>query len=581
MPLSSDCANREQLVIDEGQLIAGHYRLLERVGSGSMGVVWRARDERLERVVAVKQLLLQPGLTDGQKQDARRRALREARIAAKLHHPNAIVVFDVAEHENDPCIVMEYLAARSLAEILGDQGSLSVAEVAALGTQIASAIAVAHASGIVHRDIKPGNILIADNGIAKITDFGIARAVGDVTITQTGMFAGTPAYLAPEVARGSDPSSASDVFSFGATLYDAVEGGPPFPERQNQLALLRLVAEGIVQPPKQAGALTSLLMQLLRSEPSDRPSMSQASRLLADLAGSKLPATVLAGVPRNPTRPDLVLPSKSPETPEVKPAEATPVEAVSVETTSAAEATPTPAEAAEPEPMRSPAVPSAAFLPTQTAVAGQPGPPKQSDPRRRAMLIGAVVLVVVLAGVGIVLANSGGGKTTGGQASGGGQSVASSQPNAPTTGKSAPKSGSAQRTAPTTAVSTSGASPSSGTIQFTPAAEQVLAFYNTSDLVSAPSTGWALLTSNAQSYYGSESAFTSYWAQYSQVSSSGEHPVSRNTDGSVQVPADVAYGTTSSSSSQTEHLSLRIIQNSDGQLMIDSDTRIPGTGGNT
>jgi serine/threonine protein kinase len=570
MPLSSDCANREQLVIDEGQLIAGHYRLLERVGSGSMGVVWRARDERLERVVAVKQLLLQPGLTDEQKQDARRRALREARIAAKLHHPNAIVVVDVAEHEHDPCIVMEYLAARSLAEILGDQGSLSVAEVAALGTQIASAIAVAHASGIVHRDIKPGNILITDTGIAKITDFGIARAVGDVTITQTGMFAGTPAYLAPEVARGSDPTSASDVFSFGATLYDAVEGGPPFPERQNQLALLRLVAEGIVQPPRQAGALTSLLMQLLRPEPDDRPTMSQASRLLADLAGSNLPAAVLAGVPRNPTRPDLVAPAKSGA---AKSSAAEPA-------AYAADAPPPAAEPLESEPMRSPAVPSAAFLPTR--VSARPGgAPKQPDVRRRALLIGAIVLVMILAGVGIVLANSDSGQS-GGQAGGGsGQSSSSNQAGSPNTANSTPKSGS-QSSTTQTPTQPSGSTPSTGTIQFTPAADQVLAFYNTSDLAITPATGWALLTSNAQSYYGSETAFASYWAQYQQVSSSGEHPVTRNTDGSVQVPADVVFGAVSSTSSpQTQHLSLRVIQNSAGQLLIDSDTRIPGTSGGT
>jgi dolichyl-phosphate beta-glucosyltransferase len=140
MPRSRDCAHREQSVIDEGQLIAGHYRLLERIGSGSMGVVWRARDERLERVVAVKQLLAQPGLSDEQRQDARRRALREARIAARLHHPNAIVVFDVAEHDGDPCLVMEYLPSKSLAASLSERGSMAAADVAAIGSQIASAL---------------------------------------------------------------------------------------------------------------------------------------------------------------------------------------------------------------------------------------------------------------------------------------------------------------------------------------------------------------------------------------------------------------------------------------------------------
>ena len=560
MPLSSDCAYREQLVIDEGQLIAGHYRLLEQIGSGSMGVVWRARDERLERIVGIKQLLLQPGLTEEQKQDARRRALREARIAAKLHHPNAIVVFDVAEHEGDPCIVMEYLAARSLAAVLGDQGSLSVEEVAALGTQIASAIAVAHASGIVHRDIKPGNILITDSGVAKITDFGIARAVGDVTITQTGMFAGTPAYLAPEVARGSDPTSASDVFSFGATLYDAVEGGPPFPERQNQLALLRLVAEGIVQPPKQAGALTALLMQLLRPEPADRPTMAQASRLLAELAGSKLPATVLAGVPRNPTRPDMV---------PAKPAKAEPA----ADAAPAAEE-PAPAEAPVP-PASAGAVPSAAFLTENTQLAERPT--TQTDMRKRALFIGALVLVLVVAGVGIWLANSGSGNANN-QAGGGssGAQTSTNQAVVPPPGKKTTGNTSTQQsTVPTSASSTVAPSTTTGSLQFPPVGNKVLAFYSTNALIASPAQGWAMLTPRGQSFYGTEAQFAAYWAQFSQVSSAHETGLTTNSDGSVQCPADVTYGAYPNPSVQ--HMSLRVIQDSTGQVLIDSNTQIPGT----
>ena len=550
MPLSSDCAYREQLVIDEGQLIAGHYRLLEQIGSGSMGVVWRARDERLERIVGIKQLLLQPGLSEEQKQDARRRALREARIAAKLHHPNAIVVFDVAEHEGDPCIVMEYLAARSLAAVLGDQGSLSVEEVAALGTQIASAIAVAHASGIVHRDIKPGNILITDSGVAKITDFGIARAVGDVTITQTGMFAGTPAYLAPEVARGSDPTSASDVFSFGATLYDAVEGGPPFPERQNQLALLRLVAEGIVQPPKQAGALTALLMQLLRPEPADRPTMAQASRLLAELAGSKLPATVLAGVPRNPTRPDLV-PAKS--------AEAKP----------AVDAAPQPAPVAEAEPAApalapSSGVPSAAFLPGATQLADRPKPPP--DLRKRALLIGAVVLVLVIAGVGILLANlptnqpqAGGGSPQTSQHNGNGGGSGKTNPNSSTSGK--------------TTIPMPAAAQSTGNIGYTTGATFAEDFYT--NAAKNPTAVWNQLTPLGQYYYqDSETVFAAYWTQYGPIYGGHIGNVTTNSDNSsLNVPIPLTYG----ANSQSATVSVRVVQPAGGSLLLDGNTLLPGT----
>src|SRR4051812_5613053 len=193
-----------------------------------MGVVWQARDERLERLVAIKQLVLQPGLSEQETDEARRRAMREARIAARLQHPNAITVFDVAENDGEPCLVMEFLPSRSLSSVLAERGTLSPEEAAKICAQVASALTAAHAAGIVHRDVKPANILLTENGTAKITDFGISRAVGDVTVTQTGISAGTPAYLAPEVARGHDPSPAADVFSLGATLFNAVEGRPPF-----------------------------------------------------------------------------------------------------------------------------------------------------------------------------------------------------------------------------------------------------------------------------------------------------------------------------------------------------------------
>ncbi|MDQ3761030.1 MAG: serine/threonine protein kinase, partial [Actinomycetota bacterium] len=213
-----------------------------------MGVVWQAMDERLERLVAVKQLLLRLDLSPRETDEARARALREARIAARLQHPNAIVVYDVAEHEGEPCLVMEYLPSRSLAAVLSERCCLPVAEVASIGRQIASALAAAHAAQIVHRDVKPGNILITDDGTAKITDFGVSRAAGDVTVTQTGIMAGTPAYLAPEVARGQVPTPASDVFSLGATLYAALEGRAPFGDSDNPLALLHAVAGGQVEP---------------------------------------------------------------------------------------------------------------------------------------------------------------------------------------------------------------------------------------------------------------------------------------------------------------------------------------------
>ncbi|MGB8962793.1 MAG: protein kinase [Pseudonocardiaceae bacterium] len=276
---------------DEGELIAGRYRLISRLGSGAMGVVWRARDERLHRTVAIKQLLLPATLSDIEADEANRRAMREGRITARLHHPHAIAVYDVVDHAGQPCLIMEYLPSRSLATVLSLQGVLLPATVARIGSQIASALAAAHKVGIVHRDIKPGNVLLADDGTAKITDFGVSHAVGDVTVTATGMLAGTPAYLAPEVAQGNSAGFPSDVFSLGATLYTALEGMPPFGLNSNAIALLHQVASGQITPPTQSGPLTSVLLRLLRRDPELRPTMQQArdalATLAADLAGPR------------------------------------------------------------------------------------------------------------------------------------------------------------------------------------------------------------------------------------------------------------------------------------------------------
>nr|WP_307830170.1 serine/threonine-protein kinase [Lentzea nigeriaca] len=287
---------------DDGRLVAGRYRLSQRIGSGAMGVVWTAHDERLHRTVAVKQLLLQPGLAEADTDEAKRRAMREGRIAARLQHPHAVAVYDVAEDDGQPWLVMEYLPSKSLSAVLSERGTLPPRDVASIGMQVASALAAAHNAGIVHRDIKPGNVLLGDDGTVKITDFGISRATGDVTVTATGMLAGTPAYLAPEVAKGYDPGSPSDVFSLGSTLYAAIEGEPPFGLSENTIALLHKVASGKVNPPRNAGPLTALLMRLLRAEPEDRPTMAEARDALAAVAnGQAAPAFTPAVVA--PTHP--------------------------------------------------------------------------------------------------------------------------------------------------------------------------------------------------------------------------------------------------------------------------------------
>lgn len=274
---------------EQGTLIAGRYRLERKVGSGAMGVVWQSVDERLGRTVAVKQLLLQPGLDPTERDEAVERTLREGRIAARLHHPNAISVFDVVDNDGIPCLVMEYLPSRSLDDVMRERGSIAPEDVATIGGQVASALAAAHDVGIVHRDIKPGNVLLGHGGQVKITDFGISRATDDITVTKTGLIAGTPAYLAPEVAVGREPESASDVFSLGSTLYAAVEGVPPFGLSDNTLSLLHVVARGQVNAPQQAGPLTEVLQALLRADPTARPSARETARMLRTVAQGQQP----------------------------------------------------------------------------------------------------------------------------------------------------------------------------------------------------------------------------------------------------------------------------------------------------
>ena len=269
-------------------VIAGRYRLMNRIGSGGMGHVWLAWDERLNRAVAVKQLHSPVGLPEAEARVAHDRAMREARITARLHHPNAVPVFDVVDHEGQPCLVMQYLPSRSLQAVLTERGPLPAREVARIGSELAAALAAAHRADIVHRDVKPGNVLLADDGTARITDFGISHALGDASLTSTGMVTGTPAYLAPEVARGTSSSAASDVFSLGATLYAAVEGAPPFGTGENAMALLHRVASGSITPPSD-GPLTPVLLAMLAAAPEDRPAMQEVSGVLAEVAAGRTP----------------------------------------------------------------------------------------------------------------------------------------------------------------------------------------------------------------------------------------------------------------------------------------------------
>lgn len=270
-----------------GERVAGRYRLDEQVGSGGMGVVWRATDEELGRVVALKRAHIANG--DSSVREMR----REARLAAGVHHPNVVTLFDLVTDGAERWLVMEYLPSRSLADIIRDQGSLPVSQVARIGAQLAAALHAVHARGLVHRDIKPGNALVTADGTAKLTDFGVSRVVwGEATLADTPMIAGTPAYLAPEVANGNAPTQASDVFSLGATLYAAVEGSSPFGTADNSLAMLRRAAAGVVTAPRRAGALAPVLSGVLNRDPAKRPDTERLRQKLTEIAETDTDATV-------------------------------------------------------------------------------------------------------------------------------------------------------------------------------------------------------------------------------------------------------------------------------------------------
>ncbi|MBB5960094.1 serine/threonine protein kinase [Saccharothrix tamanrassetensis] len=272
----------------EERTVASRYRLTDRIGAGGMGVVWRAEDTRLRRIVAVKEVLNPNGFDA----DSARRAVREGRIAARLQHPNVIALYDVVEDEGRPWLVMEYLPSRSLASILADRGTLPPDEVARIGRQLAAGLAAAHEAGVVHRDVKPGNVLVTEFGTVKVTDFGTSRVAGEGTLTGSGLLVGTPAYLAPEVARGGEVGFPADVYGVGASLYAALEGTPPFGLDGNPIVLLHRAAEGKYPPPKNAGSLEPVLTLLLDPEPDNRPSMAEAVRMLTE--DSTDPATVFA-----------------------------------------------------------------------------------------------------------------------------------------------------------------------------------------------------------------------------------------------------------------------------------------------
>jgi serine/threonine protein kinase len=350
------------------RLVVGRYRLDSVLGRGAMGTVWSGYDEVLGRPVAVKEVLLPPGIPEAEADAVRARTLREARSIAMLSHPNVVTLYDVARQDGEPFVVMEYVASRSLAEVMRD-GPLTPGQAATVGISVAAALAAAHAAGLTHRDVKPGNVLVGHDGVVKLTDFGIARNPADITLTTTGLMLGSPAYIAPEVASGRPVTPAADLWGLGATLFAATQGHPPYDEGGDPVATVAAVVHGDVPAPGGSGVLPAVISALMVKDPDGRIPLHEVHRLLRPLARDPARAPFPAAAAAPPMRPPP--PPRPPE----------------------------PA-AQHPDPQHAqlspaPLAPAPGPLPWQATGEGESGRVPQA--RRRPRPIGAVVLLYVLA----------------------------------------------------------------------------------------------------------------------------------------------------------------------------------------
>ncbi|MEV6433407.1 serine/threonine-protein kinase [Streptomyces anulatus] len=265
-----------------GRLLAGRYRLGEVLGRGGMGTVWRADDETLGRTVAVKELRFPSAIDEDEKRRLITRTLREAKAIARIRNNSAVTVYDVVDEDDRPWIVMELIEGKSLAEAIREDGTLTPRRAAEVGLAILDVLRSAHREGILHRDVKPSNVLISEDGRVVLTDFGIAQVEGDPSVTSTGMLVGAPSYISPERARGHKPGPPADLWSLGGLLYASVEGCPPY-DKGSAIATLTAVMTEPLDPPKNAGPLTEVIYGLLARDPDQRLDDAGARALLNDV----------------------------------------------------------------------------------------------------------------------------------------------------------------------------------------------------------------------------------------------------------------------------------------------------------
>ncbi|WP_156723004.1 serine/threonine-protein kinase [Streptomyces apocyni] len=271
-----------------GRLIAGRYRLLSKLGHGGMGTVWRAKDETVDREVAVKEPRIPDHLPERERATAFERMRREARAAARLDHPAVVSVHDVAVEDGQPWIVMEFVQGRSMGAAL-QEGTLGVREAARIGLEVLNALDAAHQAGVLHRDVKPDNVMLGRHDRVVLTDFGIAQIAGETNLTDTGSFIGSPEFISPERVLGQRPGPASDLWALGVVLYAATEGVSPF-RRSNPPATLQAVLNATPAAPAAAqGPLADAINQLLAKDPSQRPNAAQVRQLLEAAANPPQP----------------------------------------------------------------------------------------------------------------------------------------------------------------------------------------------------------------------------------------------------------------------------------------------------
>lgn len=391
-----------------GRVVGGRYRLVRMLGRGGMGAVWQAEDTLLARWVALKEVWL-PSAGDGPiepSDPAVRRVIREAQAAARLRHPGIITVHDVIEEDGRPWIVMELVDGRSLADVITAQGLLSERQAAEVGLQVLDALRAAHRSGVAHRDVKPTNVLLAEDRVV-LTDFGIATLHGETALTATGQMVGSPAYLAPERISGLPATAASDLWALGVTLYTAVTGAPPF-QRDNTPATLMAVLEHRPSPPAHAGRLWPLIKGLLEKDPVRRLTAEQSRTLLQNTIQSLDAADRGGGT--NP-RPRARLPFlrrnlDDPHTADLPPTAVAPAPTLAAPTQPHMDATPVTTEAGGSGTVPVAAVPGWTTGTPSPAVMPLPAhPPTSAGPRRRwkPVVSIAVAAIMVLALAGTVL----------------------------------------------------------------------------------------------------------------------------------------------------------------------------------